>query len=180
MEEIGQEAYTKLILHSAKYPNLPVQGILIGSALNSKITDAIPLFHQPLLTTPSLQMALEMISLSIKNSKKFIVGLYFGNDSVSDESIPSIVELLADKIDLELGGDAILIKLDPKKIYTPSYGILAYKKQKVWTKCELKVINDNVKLRQMMENDVYLGVQDYEAYLNDVSIDWIGNSQLEL
>lgn len=59
--KVSSRAYTKIILHAAKYPYTAVNGILLASKDKSKnlqIIDAIPLFHQCLSVTPMAEIAL--------------------------------------------------------------------------------------------------------------------------
>lgn len=59
--KISSRAYTKIVLHAAKYPYAAVNGILLAPKDKSKnqyIIDAIPLFHQCLNVTPMAEIAL--------------------------------------------------------------------------------------------------------------------------
>lgn len=62
--KVSSRAYTKIILHAAKYPYTAVNGILLSSKDKSKnqyIIDAIPLFHQCLNVTPMAEIALVQV-----------------------------------------------------------------------------------------------------------------------
>lgn len=63
--KISARAYTKMILHAAKYPHCAVNGVLLSKAKGSagsgnsvEIVDAIPLFHQCLYVSPMAEIAL--------------------------------------------------------------------------------------------------------------------------
>lgn len=63
--KISSRAYTKIILHAAKYPYASVNGILLAAKDKSKnqyIVDAIPLFHQCLNVTPMAEVALVQVN----------------------------------------------------------------------------------------------------------------------
>lgn len=69
--KISSRAYTKMILHAAKYPHCAINGILLSSSDDSnsrrdktiEITDAIPLFHQCLNVSPMAEIALVQVTL---------------------------------------------------------------------------------------------------------------------
>lgn len=51
---ITEQAYVKLMLHAAKYPEKATLGLLVGEVGNEliRITDSFPLFHQPITAAP--------------------------------------------------------------------------------------------------------------------------------
>ena len=63
---ITVKAYSKLVLHSCKYPHASVNGLLIGSISKKdqsvQIQDSIPLFHMELGLAPMLEIALTQVS----------------------------------------------------------------------------------------------------------------------
>jgi hypothetical protein len=64
--QLSHKAYTKLILHAAKYPHAPVNGILLGAASPSEggsivIADAIPLLHQWTSLSPMMEIGLDLV-----------------------------------------------------------------------------------------------------------------------
>lgn len=64
--KISARAYTKIILHAAKYPHLAVNGVLLAKestkgGRNLQIVDAIPLFHQCIYVTPMTEVALVQV-----------------------------------------------------------------------------------------------------------------------
>lgn len=67
--KISTRAYTKMVLHAAKYPHCAVNGVLLSnvkssgaSASSVEIVDAIPLFHQCLHVSPMAEIALIQVS----------------------------------------------------------------------------------------------------------------------
>lgn len=67
--KITTRAYTKMILHAAKYPHCAINGILLstgkgngGSGNLIEIVDAIPLFHQCLHVSPMSEIALVQVN----------------------------------------------------------------------------------------------------------------------
>lgn len=60
--EIQQKAYSKMMLHAAKYSAMPVTGILLGKAVGDQliIEDCVPLFHSSLIT-PMVSVTMEQV-----------------------------------------------------------------------------------------------------------------------
>lgn len=60
------KAYSKLVLHAAKYPHCAVNGVLLADAAKVKqkrieFVDTIPLFHIQLNLTPMSEIALTQV-----------------------------------------------------------------------------------------------------------------------
>ena len=62
---ITLKAYSKIVLHSCKYPHCALNGVLIGSISKEtqtvQIQDSIPLFHIGLGLAPMLEVALTQV-----------------------------------------------------------------------------------------------------------------------
>ncbi len=62
---VSLKAYSKIILHCAKYPHKAVNGVVIGSVSKEtqsvQIQDAIPLFHLGIGLAPMLEVALTQV-----------------------------------------------------------------------------------------------------------------------
>lgn len=80
--QIEDRAYKKVMLHSLKYSKADCLGVLIGRKQDTEgkrtivITDAIPLFHQKVMSG-ALEIAFDMIeSSALVDEKSKIVGIY--------------------------------------------------------------------------------------------------------
>ncbi len=64
---ITLKAYSKIVLHSCKYPHCALNGVLIGSISKEtqtiQIQDSIPLFHIGLGLAPMLEVALTQVAV---------------------------------------------------------------------------------------------------------------------
>ena len=66
--EISTRAYCKMIMHSAKYPNSSLNGLLLARREDMnrgktvRFCDSIPLFHIAVGLTPMLEMALAQVN----------------------------------------------------------------------------------------------------------------------
>ena len=81
--DLSIRAYSKIILHAAKYPHCAVNGVLLAKspAKGQKIAklsliDAIPLFHQNLGLTPMIEVALTQIEAHASGVGMTIAGKF--------------------------------------------------------------------------------------------------------
>lgn len=108
-------AYTKMILHAAKYPHLAVNGVLLGKPTNSsakhfEIVDVIPLFHQCLYVTPMVEVALTQIETFAETEGLQIVGYYAAAENFCENVVERAPGLkIADKIAELNGNNACLL-----------------------------------------------------------------------
>ena len=69
--KLSTQAYSKLFLHTAKYPHCSVNGVLLTHKSNNEerntitFIDAIPLFHLSLNLTAMLEVALVQVRHSL-------------------------------------------------------------------------------------------------------------------
>ena len=67
---VSHLAYIKVTLHAAKYPHKQVNGVLLGNTTGSagqaqvEVTNAIPLLHHWTSLSPSMEIGLDLVSLS--------------------------------------------------------------------------------------------------------------------
>ena len=65
---ISHLAYIKVALHAAKYPHRQVNGVLLGNASADRtqveVTGAIPLLHHWTSLSPSMEIGLDLVSLT--------------------------------------------------------------------------------------------------------------------
>ena len=65
---VSSLAYSKILLHAAKFPHRAVNGVLLAEKQKGKdgkqvnFVDAVPLFHQSLFLTPMMEVALMQVS----------------------------------------------------------------------------------------------------------------------
>ncbi|CAF1588126.1 unnamed protein product [Didymodactylos carnosus] len=84
--EINSLAYSKMFLHLAKYPELPVNGVLLSqkSDLILHFVDCVPLFHGILSLTPMLEISLTQIDAYCSKRNLIISGYYQANENLND------------------------------------------------------------------------------------------------
>ena len=86
---ISSRAYTKMILHAAKYPHCAVNGVLLSSKDSKskylEIIDAIPLFHICLHVTPMAEISLMQVYLISINYLSDVKGFQFQIEAMAAE-----------------------------------------------------------------------------------------------
>ena len=106
-------AYSKIILHTAKYPWAAVNGLLLGSidAHAIDVTDAVPLFHTAVLA-PMLEVAMMLVDEYCQSEQSpaglSIVGYYHANARNNDGEIPSLARIVSEKIAVQSSRTACL------------------------------------------------------------------------
>ena len=63
---VSERAYVKILLHAAKYPHKPVNGVLVGKDAGSgavQIVDSIPLLHHWTGLSPSMEIGLDLVCI---------------------------------------------------------------------------------------------------------------------
>ncbi len=89
---VSLKAYSKILLHCAKYPHKAVNGVVIGSVSKEtqsvQIQDAIPLFHLGIGLAPMLEVALTQVNIGGHTSMAIcqykLLILEFSKTSVSN------------------------------------------------------------------------------------------------
>ncbi|CAJ0574280.1 unnamed protein product, partial [Mesorhabditis spiculigera] len=95
--EIEPTAYATMILHCVKYPSKGVSGLLLGKKTAGKleISSVVPLVHESAPLSPSLEVALTLVSAKEEVS---ILGVYYSNQSCRDKGLNTHAVRLAEKI----------------------------------------------------------------------------------
>merc|ERR1712150_198481 len=82
-----------------------------GPPGSSKITQAVPVFHNEFLPTV-MEMSLLHLEESLEgNDKLSILGVYFANEMVTDQSLSAAAIIVADRIKQNGAGDSVLVQL---------------------------------------------------------------------
>ena len=99
----SSEAYSKMLLHAAKYPWAAVNGLLLGTSNEQavEVKDAVPLFHTAVLA-PMLEVAMLLVDEYCQSEQSAaglsIVGYYHANARNNDGEIPSLARIVSEKI----------------------------------------------------------------------------------
>ena len=113
--DLSIRAYSKIILHAAKYPHCAVNGVLLAKspAKGQKIAklsliDAIPLFHQNLGLTPMIEVALTQIEAHASGVGMTIAGKFITTKKSQNHEIRILKFLFFEKIRQIEGISALL------------------------------------------------------------------------
>lgn len=101
--KISSRAYSKMVLHAAKYPHCAINGLLLASAKDSsnniEIIDVMPLFHQNLHLSPMAEIALVQTETLAAADDLQIAGYYAACELFQDNTIDKAPGVkIADKI----------------------------------------------------------------------------------
>ncbi|KAI8328009.1 hypothetical protein BC941DRAFT_445793 [Chlamydoabsidia padenii] len=187
---IDLHGYALPLLHAAKYPSQQVCGLLLGKVEKdkvTKITTAVPLFHHWTTLTPMLEMALQQVELYGEKKQLDIVGWYQANARVDDLSLADNAIKVADTIRQRSKAAQIFVinnaKLTSMEKATDGFEIYNYSEQQ-WRKYQDtkdQVKQDYLpKFRGLLSSASYRRVVDLDDHLENVSLDWLGTSDMKL
>ncbi|VDO26834.1 unnamed protein product [Onchocerca flexuosa] len=183
-------SYAKMILHAYKYPHRAVVGFLIGeTGSNSELIyiDAIPVLHESASLSMTLETALICADDYIKDGH-VLAGLYFCNQSFSDNSLDPYAVRVAEKI-LSNYPNAFLVQIDNSMLCTGSLkpAIRVYNlDNKLWKMKRFTILNEEAVLSivsNAIQTELYLEIMDFENHLdNPINDHWNTalNEKLEL
>ncbi|CAF4104159.1 unnamed protein product [Adineta steineri] len=187
MSEINKLAFTKMFLHLAKYPELAVNGILLGVRNNSandeadssylNFVDCIPLFHGVLSLSPMLEIALSQIDAYCSTRNLTIAGYYHANENYSDPN-PNFTALrIMEKIK-ENNPNAVLLMIDNSLVDLNEndrfYNVFTLT-DKTWKNVnETHIVNDESRLSalSLVKRNQHRQIIDFDNHLDSISNDW--------
>ncbi|VDM43736.1 unnamed protein product [Toxocara canis] len=112
--QLNSLCYAKVILHALKYPHCAVVGLLIGEAEEEGgvvCVNAVPCLHESAALTMALEVALTSVDTYCSANALNIVGVYFCNESLSDNSLDPFAVRVAEKVATNFA-NAILVQID--------------------------------------------------------------------
>ncbi|KAJ3103431.1 tRNA ligase [Phlyctochytrium planicorne] len=184
--ELRKEAYLKFLLHAAKYSTSAVSGLLMGTKTGDKldVVDVIPQFHTASPSSPIAEISIQQAEIYAQQSGKRIVGVYFANEIVSDQTINPFVAKIASKIEDQLGGGSALLMLDNARLKVADIPIKTYAYiSGSWKPLPTNVLTSEDKnlktlTTELTEKRSYVDLYDFENHLDDIELDWLQNSKL--
>lgn len=206
--EFEPRAYSKMILHTAKYPHCAVTGLLLASGGRKStgqivLTDCIPLFHQSEGLTPMIEVALAQVEARCaRGGQHHIAGFYHANRSMKDSSQVDIFsQRIADKIAENCaGGRSVLVTVDNRRLslileshalivqqWSSSTGASLNEKDigvaGKWRHCAAKnvgVSEETLALTSdLVGRKVYKDIADFDNHLDDITQDYL-NVQINM
>eukprot|EP01091_Cochliopodium_minus_P020156 TRINITY_DN8711_c0_g1_i1.p1 TRINITY_DN8711_c0_g1~~TRINITY_DN8711_c0_g1_i1.p1 ORF type:complete len:204 (-),score=54.24 TRINITY_DN8711_c0_g1_i1:21-632(-) len=184
-----KEAWFKMILHSCKYLNQSIGGLLIGTIEDNdsfNIVDCVPLFHTPILD-PMLEFSLLQTEIWSQKKSLKIIGYYHANEKLKDVKLPPICYKIGNKIKIN-SEKAIILLLDNQNIGKKQFTSFLYQsslnneKQIEWAENSESNLfqfdeseEDEVifkRLQNQIKNNLFHNLVDFDDHLSNPSFDW--------
>ncbi|KAJ2959343.1 hypothetical protein NQZ79_g5131 [Umbelopsis isabellina] len=200
---VRERAYALPLLHAARYPSSEVCGVLLTdkASVDSEkinITTAVPLFHHWTTLSPMLEVALQQVDLYAASKDLAIAGWYVANETTADKALNEHIIKTMETI-LKHNENAIVFLVDNENIdlHQNKDSALLYRALIVvvqpfvkssisWqpsksaftdgSDFELSNVDTYAKVRGLISNGQYKQIADFDAHLEDVSLDWLSNS----
>ncbi|GAA5922895.1 ER membrane protein complex subunit 8/9 family protein [Sporobolomyces koalae] len=182
-------ASTLPILHASKYPTQTVCGLLLGSSSSNQvsISDAIPLLHHWTELSAMMEVALQLAEAYTKARGEEILGLYVANERIGDLDVPLGLAKVADAIKKDQP-QALVLMIDNEKLNSPELPFVPYlKTSSSWSASDSTKLSLSespasfaASIKSHLGSNQQNLVGDFDDHLEDVSIDWLSNSQLSL
>ncbi|KAF8699698.1 Mago nashi, partial [Rhizoctonia solani] len=179
--QLSHKAYTKLIVHAAKYPHAPVNGVLLGKASGDPIViiDAIPLLHQWTSLSPMMEIGLDLARSHAESTGMKLLGYYQATQRLDDEGLSAVGQKITanlregfkDAFALVIDSASIASTAAPPLIPYTSSNLTRTSFSPTFTLAE----SDSVEraLTFVRKDSAFNTFGDFDDHLEDVSVDWL-------
>ncbi|XP_018023393.1 ER membrane protein complex subunit 9 [Hyalella azteca] len=178
-------ALAKIVLHSARWSHLAVNGVLLGPSLDAgktselEIVDAVPLFHQQLSLAPMLDVALNMVETHYRSKGLQIVGYYQANEHVKDV-VPDFVAMKITEKIAENYDSACLIMLDNRKVCLQMESnpliVSQVTQDGKWKNRDKSCVTLESRslssVSELLQKQVHQEIVDFDLHFDDISFNW--------
>nr|CAG4652121.1 EOG090X0C9C [Triops cancriformis] len=182
--ELSLLAYSKIILHAAKFPHCAVNGVLLAKKEDKeslKYVDVVPLLHSSLTLSPMMEIGLMQVEQFCKSHNLVIGGYYHANESFQESSLDFVAQRVAEKV-AEQFVDACLLMVDNKSIcldmLSPGIHVFQHSEGKWKPKEKNNVTFESGQKKALrlvaalLQQKSYEDLVDFDSHLNDQSKDW--------
>ncbi|KAF4520816.1 hypothetical protein B566_EDAN007111 [Ephemera danica] len=180
--KFSAQAYCKMILHAAKYPHAPVNGVLLATDKKGggvTIVDCVPLFHLSLNLAPMTEIALTQIEHIATSQHQVIAGYYQAFENMRDMGNDRPVHRLAEKI-AENYSNACLVTIDNRHVTLPQEQVAIvvsqYNDGKWGPKMRAGLEQENATLEAaslLLQLQSYDQLVDFDNHLDCPSKNWM-------
>ncbi|TKR93965.1 hypothetical protein L596_008323 [Steinernema carpocapsae] len=180
--KISPCAYSKVVLHSFRYPHCPVRGVLIakkGDGNQIHIVDAIPVSHDVAALSAPIEIALVHIDEFCAQKKLIVAGVYFANEALCDTGIDPFSTKIAEKI-LAQNTNTVILQLDNTKLGVDSSSagcnVFAHDNNKFWKSKKFHIENEEATLQvvsEAIQSKIYRTLADFETHLDSPTADFL-------
>lgn len=183
--QLSHKAYTKLIIHAAKYPHAPVNGVLLGAATSSNgpvvVADAVPLLHQWTSLSPMMEIGLDLARTHAESAGMTLLGYYQATQRLDDDEGLSAVGQKITSTLREKYKDAFALVIDSASIAsTTTPPLIAYlstsqgfNKSSFSPTFALAEADSVERALAAVRGDSLSKFGDFDDHLEDVSVDWL-------
>ncbi|KAF9518539.1 hypothetical protein BS47DRAFT_1325296 [Hydnum rufescens UP504] len=190
---LNNTAYIKLVLHAAKHPHAPVNGVLLGvkSGNDVSIVDTVPLLHHWTSLSPMMEIGLDLARSHAEERHLKIVGYYQATERPNDpvlvpvgEKVSAVIKegfenafaLVIDGSSLGSGDPALIPHLP-----STSKGVTEWLPQtpisgSTGQFCLADPASPSVALEAVRVQGLHHQFGDFDDHLEDVTIDWLRNA----
>lgn len=188
--KLTTQAYCKMLLHAAKYPQCAVNGLLVAEKQKEKkkdthsvpilCVDCVPLFHVTLALAPMLEVALTLIDTWCKENRYVIAGYYQANERIKDFRPNQVAEKVAARIS-ENFSEAAIVMVDNSRLtmscFEPIVSIYDHHENK-WKSREVNedCFEDWTEAQKitssLLDGRSYESLVDFDNHLDDLRNDW--------
>lgn len=180
--KVSSRAYSKMILHAAKYPHCAINGLLLASSKDSsntiEIVDVMPLFHQNLHLSPMAEIALVQTEALAAANDLQIAGYYAACELYQDNTIDKAPGLkIADKI-AENNPNAAFIIINNSLLSSKDSSAalnIWQNKEGHWmqTSLTLNQYNETIDAVELLiERGAMKDLYDFDNHLDNIKNDW--------
>ncbi|GAA5941102.1 hypothetical protein JCM3775_001306 [Rhodotorula graminis] len=188
-------AYLKLVLHAAAYPSSTVVGVLLGTVDDRStgavtVSDAVPLLHHWSELSPAMEAGLALAETFAKQQGAVLVGLYVANERLGDVRVPHGVQRAADAVRSQCA-EALVLVVDNDKLASGEPAIIPHlpssKPPASWQPSSLSSAKltladpaSPTKALAAVREGQHRLVGDFDAHLEDVTVDWLRNARISV
>ncbi|CAO1635911.1 unnamed protein product [Sympodiomycopsis kandeliae] len=185
-------AYSLLLLHSARHPQNTTTGFLLGSASGkeTKVEKVIPLNHHWTNLAVVEDVALKLLEAhqqSSTTSDPQLLGIYEVPSNIKAEKLSHSATRLASKLSQRTKTNALAVLVDLSKLILipPVHGLESFVVKdngnvqaggKTQLQDEQATIEKTLKL--IRDDKLWKDLRDFDDHLEDVSVDWLDNSNV--
>ncbi|PVU93041.1 hypothetical protein BB559_003457 [Furculomyces boomerangus] len=185
---ISKPAYSKIVLHSLKFPSSSVHGVLLGTNTDPstvRVTDAVPIGHASISTSAMLDIALQQISIYAQKCEIMIVGYYASYENINQNKLCISVSENSNFKNLDI--PTLNAYTNPGSGWTrvsdsfgsepPAEKTLA-KQSKHTASCTFENSTVIATTKKLVQENAQKLLHDFDDHLGNVSLDWLQNSKL--
>ncbi|KAI8320610.1 UPF0172-domain-containing protein, partial [Martensiomyces pterosporus] len=194
---VSSQAYSKAILHCAKYPSETVHGLVLTEKKDSKVrvVDAVPIAHNWTQLTPMFDVALQQVSAYAASKQLSIGGYYVAYEDTTATQLSASGSLLAKTV-LALNEEAVAFVVNAKNLApestSPAFVPYVYGSDSQWkeqsgafsgtsekgAKGSSFVLENNqvlITAKKLAAERAEIALHDFDEHLDNVSLDWLQN-----